>query len=269
METLPVCGFLCLNQPANRTLSGGSELIFSRSQNNTFVRSVRYWETGQSLISEDDYGVGVGGLFVENSSSTWSEKLSMFDAGASEESSTQYANDTWGTDLLHINSSYSLDSFPIDITGDGDKIGIGTNSTLLNTLKSSSAIASRTWSFFWGLKGFETSAQMDGVAVFGGYDQAKISGPNMTVPLTSGTNCATDLVVTVASVEMQFPDGQIINLQNASSPLKYCLDPSFTLLSLHPDMITTFTANSGGDYLGISNALYENQWALRYLTSGV
>jgi len=115
----------------------------------------------------------VGGLFFGNSSTTWSEKPSFLAAGASQESSTPPTTFTWGTDILKTNADWTLKDFPLDIdSGNGNNLGIGTNSTFLNELISMGAIASRTWSLFWGLAGFGDSAQLDGVAVFGGFDQS-------------------------------------------------------------------------------------------------
>jgi len=41
-----------------------------------------------------------------------------------------------------------------------------------------------TWSFYNGLTGSTPDKQADGTFVFGGYDAAKVSGSNVTLPLT-------------------------------------------------------------------------------------
>lgn len=153
------------------------ELIIIMGNNNSAVFSNSYWHTYNSTIqiSKEEFAVGVGGLFFENSSSTWLEKSSMYAAGvSSERGNWNGTGDIWGTDVLHLKESFTLDHFPVD-TSKRNSIDLGENSTFLNSLRSSGLIASRTFSIFWGFF-YQDSSSMDGMAVFGGYDQAKTTG---------------------------------------------------------------------------------------------
>lgn len=115
----------------------------------------------------------MGGLFLGNLSTTWSQRSNYLAAGASEEVTPVPTTSVWGTDILRTNSNWTLPNFPLDIIGGGgNNLGLGRNSTFLNELVSMGAIASRTWSLFWGFAGFGESAQFEGLTVFGGFDQA-------------------------------------------------------------------------------------------------
>lgn len=115
----------------------------------------------------------MGGLFFGNSSTTWSTRSDYLAAGASEEDAPVPTTSFWGTDILRTNADLNLQNYPLDIVGGGgNNLGMGRNSTFLNELVSMNAIASRTWSLFWGWAGFGESAQFEGLAVFGGFDQA-------------------------------------------------------------------------------------------------
>lgn len=84
--------------------------------------------------------------------------------------------------------------------------------------------------------------------------------------LTFDTGCMTGMIVEVASIEIVFQDGKTVPLQNESSPLKYCLDPTHRLLSLHPTAISTFKDNVLGTFIGNSAVGINQSLALLYLT---
>ena len=75
-------------------------------------------------------------------------------------------------------------------------LGSGSNSTILNALKASGQIASRSWSLFWGRTGATTNTQLKGSFVFVGYDRAKVSGANYTRSFSSSkSSCSTSMLV--------------------------------------------------------------------------
>ncbi|MCJ1272510.1 hypothetical protein MMC21_000296 [Puttea exsequens] len=154
---------------------------------------------------------------------------------------------------MNLNSSLSIPKFPLGISRDEGEpmntLGFGHNSTLLNILALNGSIASRTWSFWQGWTGAQTQYQMDGSLVLGGYDSAKVTGQNITVPLNmSDLNCN---LVNVTDIKM--------NLKNGSSPSLFapfglsrvlgCPEPHFGTVFLHSDMWDLFLEISGSTYV--------------------
>lgn len=108
-------------------------------------------------------------------------------------------------------------------------IGLGSNSTFLNDLKSRGMIASRSFAFFWGRTG--SGQRSNGSVVFGGYDHSKIQGTtNYTQPLNY-TNCKFGTSMEVSNLGLFFLDGSEKSLYNATAdqkvelPLFACIDP--------------------------------------------
>ena len=201
-------------------------------------------------------------MFYQNDSSTWSQQSTFAAAGAPPDFPIPAFNFTitgTGNDAFWVNSSNILQSFPFGTTTQGlsiNSIGVGRNSTLLSALQNVGAIASQTWSLFWGLTGEDESTQMDGEVVLGGYDKAKVTGKNLTVPITLGTDCRTNLVVTVDSIDMGFKDGTTQTL--LTSPIRMCLDPSFAVITFSAEILNKFTDGAGGIFQGRSEGTATN-----------
>jgi hypothetical protein len=109
-------------------------------------------------------------------------------------------------------------------------IGLNSNSTVLNALKDSGQILSRTWSMFWGLTGIVPSQQSNGSFVFGGYDAAKVQGANLTQPLQLNSQaCQSGLLVSITDINMRYPNGTTFSLFGGShsTGLNACIDPGF------------------------------------------
>ncbi|CAK7214107.1 hypothetical protein SEUCBS140593_002071 [Sporothrix eucalyptigena] len=195
---------------------------------------------------------------------------------------TTYPQFTHVADNLRINDNLTLDGFPLGIALSdwGEQaytpmmgIGLGTNSTLLNWLKSSGQTASRSWSYFWGqatVPGSSgTSEQLDGSVIFGGYDRAKVTGNKYTQPMTSSEpNCPSQLVVTITNIELNFPNGSDASIFSASSStaISACLTPALSTLMWMPfdpyfDKMMNLTNNNVYD-MGRSVGIY--YWNMRY-----
>ena len=145
-------------------------------------------------------------------------------------------------------------------------MGLGTNSTLLTKLKSVNIIASLTWGLFWGLIGVSQNDEMDGTLTLGGYDAAKISGPNSTYKFNTGTLC--QMLVSVTDINMTFPDGTDLGLlTNDESPLSMCVDPTYAIITIPLSVWTAFQKNAGGTYIGRAVGLQE--WGELYEAEGV
>lgn len=130
-------------------------------------------------------------------------------------------------------------------------LGLGKNSTFLQTLVEKGAIISKTWSLFYGLTGAEEGSQMDGVAVFGGYDKAKTTGQNQTFDLNYDENCRTGMVATITSIDVGFENGTEQNV--FGSPMHICLDPAFEIISFTPKIVNTLNEKFGGNSVGTSS----------------
>ena len=233
---------------------------FFSAANNTYVYDVgSFCDNGTTSLQCEGQK---GGQFDEGASSTWSQ---MNDVAAAGGAVTDYRNakgDIFGIDTLHLNSTVSFERFPIGVFRGGvnleaQVLGLHTNSTLINALLGAKIIASRTWSIFWGLTGADPNNQMDGSLTFGGYDAAKITGPNSTEPLAfgpfiNGQGCA--LFVTVTAINMNFPNGTNFNILGTShgSALRMCVEPEYPILTLPYDIWQTFTGYAGGSNIGRS-----------------
>ena len=120
-------------------------------------------------------------------------------------------------------------------------LGIGRNSTLLNTLFSAGAIASRTWSYWHGWAGAESQHQIDGNLTVGGYDAAKTLGTNVTLPFTNSEpeNCPSGYIVTITEIKMNLKNGSspsILGASNKGSAMRACVDGLFPTMMLSEDI---------------------------------
>jgi hypothetical protein len=159
---------------------------------------------------------------------------------------TTYPNTTLVGDWLNLPHNSLLMDFPIGVVladwGEQgyfpmNALGFGPNSSLHRALLSKQDIASRSVSMFWGLEGPNKHTQLDGSLVIGGYDQAKVSGPNYTAPLAKNDdNCDTRMVVTITDLVMNFANGTDASLFNGTrnTALKACVDPSYPVLMTLP-----------------------------------
>lgn len=161
-----------------------------------------------------------GGTYDIFASSTASEKDDVFAAGGDSNDTarvegTHIWDSAWATEQLKM-GNVTLDDFPIgmpgfdvnDIYDTQANIGLGRNSTLLNALYDAGHISSRTYSFWWGLNSASASKAMDGQLVLGGYDAAKVSGPNITRELLPPTvGCGSGMVLTITNMILGFPNG--------------------------------------------------------------
>ena len=109
-------------------------------------------------------------------------------------------------------------------------IGLGLNSTLLNALIADGRIASRSYSYWWGLNSATLTSAMDGQLVFGGYDAAKAMGPKITQKILPWTvACPSGMLVTVFNMGLSFPNGTRADML-APSVVSACLQPDWPFL---------------------------------------
>lgn len=110
---------------------------------------------------------------------------------------------------------------------------------------------------------------MDGNLVLGGYDAAKISGPNYTSKLTNNPNCDSSMIVTVTAITMNLLNGSDPNIlgTNYGSALQMCVDASYPIISIPNDTWSNFELFAGANYIARSNGI--NVWGLTYPVNDV
>ncbi|KAI1204968.1 acid protease [Annulohypoxylon truncatum] len=150
-------------------------------------------------------------------------------------------------DGMKLNENMSLAAFPLGVAlndwgAEGYHLmaclGLGTNSTFLNTLRESGKIASRTWSFFWGRSSGPSASQTDGSLVLGGYDRAKVSSGERYVEMLqdSTSPCSTQMIVTITDMVLNFPNGTDVSIfpESLSTALTACIVPDYPVLMTLP-----------------------------------
>ena len=143
-----------------------------------------------------------------------------------------------------------------------DSLGLGRNSTLLNVLSSAGIIASRTYGYFEGWTGAYAEYQTDGSMVLGGYDAAKVTGSNITLPFAPSDDCACGYVITVTDIKMNLRNGSNISIigQSGGSSLKACIDGDGPII-ITEDIWWAFTNITGVSEIGRSMSAL-NYWAM-------
>lgn len=197
-----------------------------------------------------------GGYFLETKSTSYTKSNDLVAAGgANQELGTRgselgvpklLSTSLAGTDLFGAGTSKPSDLMPFGIPrmrwDHGYTIlhalGLGSDSTYLNTLIKAGQIPSRVWSIFWG-RMWSGASDMDGVFVLGGYDKEKVIGRNFTQPLdySEDTGCWTGMKVTVSDFLVNFRNGTDVSIMPRNSAVKCCIVPQRHLLWETPSSI--------------------------------
>jgi len=177
---------------------------------------------------------------------TSSSSIGTAAAGSHPPEGAGYPPCEWVTDDVTLSSNTTVEDFAFGIAlkdwGEQgyhpqSALGVGRNSSILNSLKQAGQIASRSWSMFWGLEGATADTQMDGIFVMGGYDRAKTSGPNYTSSLSyTNANCLTGMVVTISDITLNLANGSSASLFGGvnSAAVTACIDPDYPTLMAIP-----------------------------------
>ncbi|KAH8167523.1 hypothetical protein CIB48_g685 [Xylaria polymorpha] len=142
-------------------------------------------------------------------------------------------------------------------------LGLGSNSTLLNTLIQTDQIGSRVWSIFWGRMWVDPEDAIDGSLVLGGYDTQKIIGKNYTQPLdyNDATGCWTGMRVQVSSVKLNIRNGDEVELLPQNTAVNTCIVPQRQLLLEGPgDIVGAFENETRMSNIGRSFGLHWNAY---------
>ncbi|CAK7227211.1 hypothetical protein SCUCBS95973_006466 [Sporothrix curviconia] len=167
-------------------------------------------------------------------------------ASVSHAADTLVLNSTVGTSSNTTTTTLAQFPFGVPLNDLGQQgyhpmnaLGLGFNSTVLQALKASGRIASRTWSMFWGLNGADATSQMEGIFVLGGYDKAKVvAGQTTTLPLAdAGSVCPSRMVLSITDLVLNFSNGTDASLfpGTASTALQACITPDYPVLMTLPD----------------------------------
>lgn len=197
-------------------------------------------------VTKDECVTLRGGLYDTENSSSYVHRANVLDAGADPSDTaralgTHIWENTWATDDFVLGNT-TLFSYPVgipgfDFGGAYDRqasIGLGHNSTLLQSLKDQNSTASRSWSYWWGIDNSASRSAMDGQIVFGGYDAAKVVGEPFTQNLQEpSANCQSGMYLTLTNMLLNFPNGTSSDI-NPSSVITGCLQPDFPAVMTIP-----------------------------------
>lgn len=166
------------------------------------------------------------------------------DASLLTEDDGRYPEMEFITDVMKINDNLTLSDIPMGIPLEdwGQEgyhpmmaVGLGQNSSILNALKSTKSLVSKTWSMFYGWTGDDSRSQLDGTLVFGGYDRAKVDGRGYTIGMTETRGCASQLMVTIDDIIVNFRNGTNASLFPFDSDAKAaCIEPDYPVLMTIP-----------------------------------
>ena len=146
-------------------------------------------------------------------------------------------------------------------------LGLGANSSVLDTLKKAGHIGARAYSVFWGLVGGGASSKSSGSLILGGYDSA-IAGEsdNYTANLAY-KNCETGLLVTIDDLTINWPNGTDSSLFQGSrnEVMPACIKTAFAGLMTLPDRYwKPLLQLSGAETLTGND--HDRTWDLNYFT---
>ena len=218
-----------------------------------------------------------GDFFLENESTTYDKRADIVGAGgASSEITTAgtelgvgklVSTSVGGTDSFSLGSDepFTVEKFPFGIPrlrwDNGytmlHALGLGSNSTFINSLMSTGLLASRVWSIYWGH--MWVGHPIDGSVVLGGYDKDKVIGRNYTGKLDYDevTGCWTGMKVTVSDIQVNFRDGRDVSIFPPNLALPCCIVPQRQLLMEVPRVIRdNFEAETGTKHIRDSFGLH-------------
>ncbi|KAK6514598.1 hypothetical protein TWF281_004796 [Arthrobotrys megalospora] len=113
-------------------------------------------------------------------------------------------------------------------------IGLGNQSNILNHLRDTNVIASKSWSFFGGWHGITAESAQDGQLVLGGYDKSKIDGDFVNFPMSDSRDDIASGCVLIARVKglTISHSGRDFNVYQDHIGYRSCIDPTKSTLTL-------------------------------------
>lgn len=145
-------------------------------------------------------------------------------------------------------------------------LGLGRNSTFLQSLVDTGQAASKVWSVFWGRMWVDD--WLDGSVVLGGYDSELVIGVNYTQSLdySESTGCWTGMKVTITDIVLNVRDDSKVSIFPTNYALPTCIVPQRQLLLEAPSSIVdNFEKKTGMSTIGPSYGLHWS--AVQYLAA--
>ncbi|KAL9634830.1 MAG: hypothetical protein Q9164_003845 [Protoblastenia rupestris] len=232
--------------------------------NNIFLYNSTFECDANANGSQSECEAAVGGFFKQQKSTTWTAALDASVLGLPLENA-EPSGSRYGTDTLQLNSTYSLPNFPFGFNNGNNNavgsFGLGQNSSLLNDLYSAGAIPSHTWSLYHGWDGEDSVHQADGSLIFGGYDAAKVFGPNITLPFAANHDfdlgsCPSKHIVTISDIKMNLRNGSSPSIlgTNKGAAFRACILPNYNYIALSYDVWSNFLQISRSTQVGRSTS---------------
>jgi hypothetical protein len=138
-----------------------------------------------------------------------------------------------------LNENLSLEQFKFGVPTSDDQaqmynpqalLGLDRNSTLLQALRNNGSIASRSWSYYWGLDGRGT-VKTDGSLILGGYDQDKVVATESYTAKLNYTWCSWGTQLEISDIKLVWLNNTKQSLFGdedsfgSNEPLYACIDP--------------------------------------------
>ncbi|KEF63865.1 uncharacterized protein A1O9_01843 [Exophiala aquamarina CBS 119918] len=240
--------------------------------NNTWIYDQQTYCDPTIIFSDTICQVRRGHPYSDGNSTSFVQSLDIISAGGSSQETNAFGSEVGiaklidtslaGIEFFNVASTSQLSRFPIGIPRLGwdagyttlHALGMGTNSTYMNNLRSTGRIGARVWSIFWG-RMWTTNNPLDGQVVLGGYDESKVIGQNHTQALNYGaTGCWTGMKVNIADVLVNFRNGKDASILQANTAIPTCIVPHRQLLLEVPGTVydnfekVTNTTNIGVSY---------------------
>ncbi|KAI1380999.1 acid protease [Hypoxylon crocopeplum] len=218
-----------------------------------------------------------GNHYYEGNSSTWSRADDVVAAGGAATETQGYGSEPGigkltttslgGTDSFAFGSIKSLADMPIGIPRLSwdhgytmlHSMGMGTNSVIFNALLQTGQVGSRVWSIFWGRMWVDDESAVDGSIVFGGYDKQKTTGKNYTQSLDfdDSTGCWTGMKVYISRIQLNFRNGDDVDLLDPNTAISACIVPQRQLLlESGGSVVYAFEQATGMRSMGLSYGLH-------------
>ncbi|KAH6848017.1 aspartic peptidase domain-containing protein [Chaetomium sp. MPI-CAGE-AT-0009] len=246
--------------------------------NNTYIYDEEAFCDNTVIFSDTICAVRRGGLFQDVKSTSFSKASDLVAAGGASRELGNVRGTELGVAKLLSTSVGGTERFTIAPANATDMpigiprmrwdhgytilhaLGLGANSTYLNSLVQAGQIPSRVWSIFWGRMWTDNeSTNLDGSLVLGGYDQEKVIGKNVTQRLdySEETGCWTGMKVTVSDVLVNFRNGSDFSVIPRDSAVQCCIVPQRQLLWEGPsDMVGNFIDATQMNNTGLSFGMH-------------
>ncbi|KAF4121435.1 hypothetical protein GMORB2_1842 [Geosmithia morbida] len=140
-------------------------------------------------------------------------------------------------------------------------LGLGPNSTYLNSMRNAGLVASRSWSMYWGRE--YADDDIDGSIVVGGCDSERMIGDRYTMPLDyddyeNRSGCWTGTKVNISEIILNSHDGSDDTIYSTAEPLSVCIVPQRQLLPEAPGDV--FSSSEETTDARPSNISYDLGW---------